>query len=188
MKNNVDCIQPGSGIKLAEEAKLILICFCMNMEATQYFKNIVFLYFNNYNIYSGAKLPQESVDVSQAPTVPLEKKLEADKAVLDKHVMKFPTTESVCVTKQQLFAVILVVEVIPDPISVSINAHILPMEESVLVCRFLLSDASAEVAATTAPTESMLASSSVTETVFKQYNDYQKSEIHSHIPLNMIIK
>ena len=101
--------------------------------------------------------------------------------------MKFPTTESVCVTKQQLFAVILVEEVIPDPISVSINAHILPMEESVLVCRFLLSDASAEVAATTAPTESMLASSSVTETVFKQYNDYQKSEIHSHIPLNMII-
>ena len=92
--------------------------------------------------------------------------------------MKFPTTESVCVTKQQLFAVILVLEVIPDPISVSINAHILPMEESVLVCRFLLSDASVEVAATTAPTESMLASSSVTETVFKQYNDYQISEIH----------
>ena len=94
--------------------------------------------------------------------------------------MKFPTTESVCVTKQQLFAVILVVEVIPDPISVSINEHILPMEESVLVCRFLLSDASVEVAATTTPIESMLASSSVTETVFKQYNDYQISEIHSH--------
>ena len=141
----------------------------------------MFLYFNNYNIYSGAKLPQESVDVSQEPTVPFEKKLEADKAVLDKHVMKFPTTESVCVTKQQLFAVILVVEVIPDPISVSINAHILPIEESVFVCRFLLSDASVDTASTTVPIESMLASSVLTEMGFKQYIDYQISEILSHI-------
>ena len=99
--------------------------------------------------------------------------------------MKFPTTESVCVTKQQLFAVILVVDVIPDPISVSSNVHTTPMEESVFVCRFLLSDASVEVAATTVPIESMLASSVLTETFFKQYNDYQINEIHSHIPLNI---
>ena len=99
--------------------------------------------------------------------------------------MKFPTTESVCVTKQQLFAVILVVDVIPDPKSVSAIVHRTPMEESVFVCRFLLSDASVEVAATTVPIESMLASSVLTETFFKQYNDYQINEIHSHIPLNI---
>ena len=97
--------------------------------------------------------------------------------------MKFPTTESVCVTKQQLFAVILVVDVIPDPKSVSAIVHRTPMEESVFVCRFLLSDASVEVAATTVPIESMLASSVLTETFFKQYNDYQINEIHSHIQL-----
>ena len=77
-------------------------------------KQLDILVFRN-TFYSGAKPPQESVEVSQLPTDPLEKNELADKAVLDKHCIKFPTTVSVCDTKQQLLAVILVVEVIPDP-------------------------------------------------------------------------
>ena len=120
------------------------------------------LYLTN-TFYSGDKLPQESVDVSQLPTVPLEKNAFADNAVLDKHDIKFPTTESVCDTKQQLFAVILVVEVIPDPKSVSINAHTLPMDESVFVCLFRFSVASSIAATVTVFIESITISSSVTE-------------------------
>ena len=60
--------------------------------------------------------------------------------------MKFPTTESVCETEQQLLAVK------PLILAAYISSRLLhmnPNEESVLVCRFLFSDASSEVAAST---------------------------------------
>ena len=80
--------------------------------------------------------------------------------MLLKHVMKFPVTESVCDTKQQLLAV---KPLILAPYISSSKVHIAPKEESALVCRFLFSAASSEVAATTVLIFDTLTWSSVTE-------------------------
>ena len=90
------------------------------------------------SFHSGERLPQDVVDRSQLPTVPLLKKELADKAVLLRHVKKFPTVLLVWPTKQQLFAVMPLVEVIPLPSRVSNIAHIDPMLESVFVSLFSL--------------------------------------------------
>ena len=74
--------------------------------------------------------------------------------------MKFPTTESVWDTKQQLFAD---KPLILAPYILSIKAHSTPNEESVLVCRFLFSDASSEIALTTVLIFDTLTSSTLTE-------------------------
>ena len=93
------------------------------------------------NFISGARPPQESVDVSHLPTDSLEKKPAAFNESSVMQDMKLPTTESVCVTKQQLLDLIEFLEVKPDPNKVSNKLHILPIEESVFVSRFLFSSA-----------------------------------------------